>query len=78
MKIKKDKKKKKEDHLICKYCEHQFTEKDYQVGSKKKVSEKICIWGGLEVINIVIKRIKCTNCGKKYSTRQKSSDFLYK
>ncbi len=63
----------------CKFCKHPINLQKSKKLPKKLIIEKhgLC-WTGLEKVYLVIYKLQCNNCGKKYSHKLFKSEFTYK
>ena len=63
----------------CKFCKADINLNTTKKLPKKLIMEKhgLC-WTGLEKVFLIIYKIQCESCGKKYSHKVFKSEFLYK
>ena len=71
--------KKPSNKIECKFCKSPIFLKRQKQLPKKLISEKygIC-WTGLVKVYLLIYKIQCDSCKKKYSHKVFQSTFLYK
>ena len=63
----------------CKFCKTSIDLKKTKKLPKKLILEKHGLyWTGLEKIFLLIYKVQCSSCNKKYSHKQFKSEFLYK
>ncbi len=63
----------------CKFCKAEINLSETKKLPKKLILEKhgLC-WTGLEQVFLVIYKVNCNECKKKYSHKVFKSEFLYK
>lgn len=63
----------------CKFCKADINLKTSKKLPKKLIFEKhgLC-WTGLEKVFLIIYKLQCQSCNKKYSHKIFKSEFVYK
>lgn len=67
------------NQINCKFCKESINLKEMRQLPKKLIIEKhgLC-WTGLEKVYLLIYKIQCQSCKKKYSHKLFKSEFIYK
>lgn len=65
--------------INCKFCKEPVVLKEMRQLPKKLIIEKYgLLWTGLEKVFLIIHKIQCQSCKRKYSHKQFKSEFSYK
>ncbi|MGC6367424.1 MAG: hypothetical protein ACON35_05425 [Candidatus Marinamargulisbacteria bacterium] len=67
------------DEIACKFCKAPINLTEMRQLPKKLIIEKhgLC-WTGLEKVFLIIHKVQCQSCKKKYSHKSFKSEFIYK
>jgi hypothetical protein len=65
--------------ISCKFCKKDVDLLQMRQLPKKLIMEKNgLLWTGLEKVFLIIYKVQCQACKKKYSYKRFASEFLYK
>lgn len=66
-------------HIInCKYCNHDISLKKCKRLPRKLLQERYGIyWCGLEKVYLLIYKVVCPNCKKKFTHKKFASTYIY-
>ena len=68
-----------ENNIECKFCKKPVDLNKMKVLPKKFISERYGLyWTGLEKVFLLIYKVNCPSCKKKYSHKKFISKYLYK